>query len=38
MKKRKIRKKDPMKIRLYKILKEAGKKSNFWKRIAKDSI
>jgi large subunit ribosomal protein L18e len=38
MKKHKIRIKNPMKIRLYKILKEAGKKSNFWKRIAEEAL
>ena len=38
MKKHKIRTKNPMKIRLYKILKEAGKKSNFWKRIAEEAL
>jgi len=38
MKKHKIRTKNPMKIRLYKILKEAGEKSNFWKRIAEEAL
>lgn len=38
MSRRKIKKKDLIKMEIYKLLEDAGKKSRFWKRIAEEFL